>query len=75
MLPNRATHHNYANFESCLMKGACLTENVLHSVKISCENEKYKPKLYKGIWKTTFKKLYINHQKSFNEETTGTIQN
>ena len=35
---------------------------------ISCDDETYKPKLYKGICKTTFKKRYANHKKSFNAE-------
>ena len=39
------------------MRGACLTENVLNYTKICCDNEKGKPKSYKGICKTTFKKL------------------
>ena len=29
------------------MSGVCLTENVLYYAKISCDDEKYKPKLYK----------------------------
>ena len=28
------------------MRGACLTENVLNYAKISCGDEKYKPKSY-----------------------------
>ena len=38
------------------MRGACLTENVLYHSKISCDDKKYKSKLYKGICQTTFKK-------------------
>ena len=38
------------------MRGACLTENALYYAKISCDNEKYKSKLFKGISKTTFEK-------------------
>ena len=37
------------------MRGACLTENVLYYAKISCDDKKYKLKLYKGICETTFK--------------------
>ena len=37
-------------------RGACLTENVLYYARIRCNDETYKPKLYKGICKTTFKK-------------------
>ena len=50
------------------MRGACLTENILYCARISCDDEKYKPKLYKGIRETTFKKRYANHKKSFNVE-------
>ena len=50
------------------MRGACLTENVLYYARISCDDETYKPKLYKGICETTFKKRYANHKKSFNAE-------
>ena len=50
------------------MRGACLTENVLYYARISCDDETYKPKLYKGICETTFKKRYANHKKSFNSE-------
>ena len=34
----------------------------------SCDDEKCKPKLYKGICETIFKKHYANHKKSFNTE-------
>ena len=52
------------------MRGACLTENknVLYYAIISCDDNTYKPKLYKGICETTFKKPYANHKKSFNAE-------
>ena len=29
------------------------TENVLYNTRISCDDETYKPKLYKGICETT----------------------
>ena len=48
------------------MRGASLTENILYYIRISCNDKTYKPKLYKGIWKTSFKKRYTNHIKSFN---------
>ena len=50
------------------MRGACLTEKFLYYARISCKDKTYKPKLYKGIWKTTFKKRYTNDKKSFNME-------
>ena len=51
--------------ENCPMRGACLTENVLYYARTSCDGETYKPKLYKGICETTFKKRYANHKKIF----------
>ena len=54
--------------ENCLMGGACLTENISYYARISCDDATYKPKLYKGICETTFKKCYANHKKSFNVE-------
>ena len=47
--------------ENCSMRGSCLTQNVLYYARISCDDETYKPKLYKGISKTTFKKRFTNH--------------
>ena len=44
------------------MRGACLTENVLYYARISFDDETYKPKLYEGICKTTFKKRYTNQK-------------
>ena len=38
----------------------------LYYSRISCDDETYEPKLYKGICETTFKKRYTNHKKSFN---------
>ena len=55
--------------ENCPMRGACLTENILY-YKISCDNKKYKPKLYKEICKTTFVNVIQIIKKSFNAEKT-----
>ena len=33
---------------------------------MNCDNAKYEPKLYKGNLKTTSKKRYAYHEKSFN---------
>ena len=54
--------------KNCPMRGACLTNNLLYYAKKSCNDKKHKPNLYKGICKTTFKKRYANHKKSFNKE-------
>ena len=56
-LPPKTILSNCFRKEHCPMRGACLTENVLNYTKICCDNEKDKPKSYKGICKTTFKKL------------------
>ena len=50
------------------MRGDCLTENILYYATISCDDETDKPKLYKGICETTFKKRYANHKIYFNME-------
>ena len=50
------------------MRGACLSENDFYYAKISYDDEKYKPKLRKGICQTIFKRRYANHKKSFNAE-------
>ena len=50
------------------MKGAYLTENVLYYSKVSCDDEKFKSKLNKGICKITFKNIFANHKKSFDSE-------
>ena len=54
--------------ENCPMRGACLTENLLYYARISCDDETYKPKLYKRISKNTFEKRSANHKKSSNAE-------
>ena len=40
----------------------------MYYARKSCDDETYKPKLYKRICETTFKKSYTNHKKSFNVE-------
>ena len=42
--------------ENSPMRGVCLTENVFYYAKISCDNEKYKLKLYKRICRITLQK-------------------
>ena len=46
--------------ENCSRRGACLTKNILYYGRISCDDEIYIPKLYKGICEKTFKKLLKN---------------
>ena len=42
--------------ENCPMRRACLTENVLYYTRKICDDETYKPQLYREICETTFKK-------------------
>ena len=46
--------------------GTCLKEGLVYYATISCNDKYYKPKLYKGICKISFKKSCSNHKKSFN---------
>ena len=57
------------------MRRACVTKHVLYYARISCGDETCKPKLYKGICQTTFKKCYANHKASFNTEKTRVTLN
>ena len=66
--PRKTKLSNCLKKENCPMSGTCLTKNVLYYARISRDDETYKPKLYKGICETTFKKRYANHKKSFNAE-------
>ena len=47
------------------MNGACVKESLVYYATISCNDNTYKPKLYKGSCETSFKKRYSNHKKSF----------
>ena len=67
-LPPKKKICNCLKKENCPMRGACLNENILYYARISCDDETYKRKLYKGICETTFKKRYANHKKSFVEK-------
>ena len=51
------------------MNGACLKERLVCYATISCNDENYKPKLYKGSCEASFKKRSSNHKKSFNVQT------
>ena len=48
------------------MNVACLKESLAYYATISCKDKNYKPKIYKGICKTSFKKRYSNHKISIN---------
>ena len=47
------------------MNGACLKESLVYYATISCKDQNYKPKSYKGSCETSFKKGFSNHKKSF----------
>ena len=65
---NPLQKQKYVTFENCPMRGVSLTENVMCYGKTSCDNEKYKRKLFKGICEITIKKRYANYKSSFNAE-------
>ena len=67
-LPPKTKICNCLKKENCQVRGACRTENILCHPRISCDDQTCKPKLYKGISETTFKKRYPNHKKYFNVE-------
>ena len=46
------------------MNGACLS--LVYYSTVNRNDKNYKPKLYKGSCKTSFKKRYSNREKSFN---------
>ena len=58
--------------ENCSMNGPFLKESLVYYATISCNDKNYKPKLYKGSCKTSFKKRYSNRKKSFNVSITQT---
>ena len=62
--------------ENSPMGGASLTEYFLYYVKISCDDEKYKYKLHKGICETTFTQIVTQIIKNLLMlKKTRTIQN
>ena len=48
------------------MNGYCLKESLVYYATITCNDQNYKPKLYKGSCEASCKKCYSNHKKSFN---------
>ena len=62
--PLKVKSWNYLKKENWTIPETCLTENTFYYAKKYCGNGKYKPKLYKGIYKTTFEKRYTNHKTS-----------
>ena len=65
-LSKNAKQCNCQQNENCPMNGHCLKEILVYYATIRCNNENYKPKLYKASCETNFKKRYNNHKKSFN---------
>ena len=56
------------------IRGAYLTENVLHYAKMCCDKKKNKLILCKGICEAAFKKSYSSQKKYSNAEKPRTIQ-
>ena len=48
------------------MNGVCFS--LVCYATMNCDDKNYKPRLYKGTCKTSFKKCYSNRKKSFNVE-------
>ena len=44
----------------------CLTTNIVYKAKVTSSNQNYQEKVYFDSCKTTFKKRFSNHKKSFN---------
>ena len=65
-LSKNGKQFNCQQKENCPMNGACPKESLVYYATTSCNDENYKPKLYKGSCETSFKKHYSNHKKSFN---------
>ena len=55
-LPPNTKLCNCLEKKNCQMRGACLAENIFYYARIGCDDEKYEPKLYKGIYETACKK-------------------
>ena len=45
--------------ENCPMNGACLKESLVYYATISCNDKNYKPKLYKGSFKTNLRRATV----------------
>ena len=64
--PFLAHNYLYILFIHCPMNGDCLKESLVYYATINCNDKNYKPKLYKGNCKTSFRKRCSNHKQSFN---------
>ena len=52
--------------ELCPLNGNCQAENIVYEATITCSERTYGENIYIVIAKTTFKKRYSNHKRSFN---------
>ena len=52
------------------MNSACLKESLVYYGNINYNDKNYKPKLYKGSYKTSFKKRYLNRVLELKNEGT-----
>ena len=53
------------------MNGACLS--LVYYANLNCNDRNYKPKLWKGICETSFKKCYNNRKESFKHQAINRI--
>ena len=69
LFPKKGTEQRTCN---CLNKVKCpleqkyLTTNIVYKAKVTSNNQNYQEKVYFGSCEATFKKRFLNHQKSFN---------
>ena len=57
-----AKHCNCQQKDNYPMNGARLEESLLYYTNVSCNDNNYKPKLYKGSCETTSMKRYSDHK-------------
>ena len=69
LFPKKSTEQetcNCLNKYNCPLEQKCLTTNIVYKLKVTSSNQNYQEKVYFGSCKTTFKKQFSNHKKSFN---------
>ena len=58
---------NCSNKVNCPLEQKCLTTNIVYKAKVTWSNQNYQEKVYFGSCKSTFKKRFSSHKKSFNQ--------
>ena len=68
-IPKKSTEQRTCNCLSkvnCPLEQKCLTINIVYKAKVTSSNQNFQENVYFGSCKTTFKKRFSNHKKSFN---------